>query len=261
MSNYLQSQSYALVKGINSFSPFVEKLLYEFKTNAFSDWPTVILTQTMQSTVLSLYKLLPSIDGNDQLLDTRSIATLVRNVVDTHDVIDAMVAYRSTEEHYLNRQILGYYIVGRIAHIQRSIDSEAAQKFFPLAKATYWGRIENSPLFEKNKMTKLKSGESVLYRSRSERVQSACGVHSEFVSGILAELSTFVHSIPASLWMSSSNDVYVDTEHARDRVAVWLRIANFYYARSISMVMSATNYSASNCLAAFLLHHRDVFSE
>lgn len=260
MSSHLQSQGSALVIGINAFAPLVEKVLHEFKTGAFADWPTVILTQTMQSTVVSLFKLLPPTDGQGQLLDSRSIATLVRNMVDTHDVIDAMVESRSAEEHCLNRQILGYYIAGRISHIQRSIDPVAAQKFFPLAKATYWGKIEQSPLFDKSKMAKLKSGESVFYRTRSERVLSACGTDADFVSGILSDLSTFVHSIPPALWLNPSNDVYADTEHARDTVAVWLRIANFYYARSISMVLRATNYKASDRLGEFLAHHSDVFS-
>lgn len=260
MSSHLQSQGSALVIGINAFAPFVDRLLHEFKTNAFVDWPTVILAQTVQSTVLSLFKLLPAIDESNQLLDTRSIATLVRNLVDTHDVIEAMVGSQTKDEHELNRQILGYYIAGRIAHIQRSIDSEAAEKFFPFAKATYWGNIEQSPMFNKQKMTKLKSGESVFYRTRSERVQTACGIHAEFVSGVLSDLSTFVHSIPPSLWMSPSDEVYADTENARERCAVWLHIANFYYARSISLIMSATYYSASPPLAEFLAHHNEVFT-
>jgi hypothetical protein len=260
MTNHLQSQGSGLVIGINAFAPMVERLIHEFKAKEFLDWPTVILTQTLQSTALSLFKLLPAINESNQLLDTRSIATLVRNLVDTHDVIDAMVGSQTTEEHTLNRQILGYYIAGRIAHIQQSIDSEAAQKFFPLAKATYWENIEQSPLFDKKKMAKLKSGESVFYRTRTERVQTACGSHAAFVAGLLADLSTFVHSIPPSLWVSPSNDVYADTEHARDRCAVWLRVANYYYARSISVILSATNYNASGELAEFLAHHNEVFT-
>jgi hypothetical protein len=261
MSSLLQSQGSALVIGINAFAPHVKRLLHEFNTDAFVDWPTVILTQTMQSTAVSIFKLLPSVEGEGQLLDTRSIATLVRNMVDTHDVIDAMVDSRSPEDHYLNRQILGYYIAGRIAHIQRSVDPVAAQKFFPLAKTTYWNKIEKSPLFDKAKMAKLKSGESVFYRTRSERVKSACGAQADFVSGILSDISTFVHSVPPALWLSPSSDVYADTVRARDVVAIWLRIANFYYARSISVVLRATNHNASNQLCEFLNHHSDVFSE
>lgn len=260
MSSHLQSQGSALVIGVNAFAPLVERMHHECKAGTFVDWPTVILTQTMQTTVVSLFKLLPPIDNQEQPLDSRSLATLVRNVVDTHDVIDMMVEQRSAEEHYLNRQILGYYIAGRIAHIQRSIDPVAAQKFFPLAKTTYWENIQKSPLFEKAKMAKLKSGESVFYRTRSERVLAFCGKHADFVTGILADLSTFVHSIPPALWLNPSSDVYADTQQARDKIAIWLRIANFFYARSISAVLRATNYEASDHLSKFLKHHKNVFS-
>lgn len=260
MSSHLQSQGSALVIGVNAFAPLVERMHHECKAGTFVDWPTVILTQTMQTTVVSLFKLLPPIDNQEQPLDSRSLATLVRNVVDTHDVIDMMIEHHSAEEHYLNRQILGYYIACRIAHIQRSIDPVAAQKFFPLAKTTYWKNIQESPLFDKAKMAKLKSGESVFYRTRSERVLAACGSHATFVTGILADLSTFVHSIPPALWLGPSSDVYADTAQARDKVAIWLRIANFFYAKSISTVLRATNYQTSDHLKEFLNHHKDVFS-
>lgn len=260
MSSHLQSQGSALVIGVNAFAPLVERMHHDFKTGTFVDWPTVVLTQTMQATVVSLFKLLPPVDNQEQLLDSRSLATLVRNVVDTHDVIDMMVKHRSAEEHYLNRQILGYYIAGRIAHIQRSIDPVAAQKFFPLAKATYWKNIQKSPLFDKAKMAKLKSGESVFYRTRSERVLAACGNHEDFVTGVLADLSTLVHSIPPALWLNPSSDVYADTQQAREKIAIWLRIANFFYARGISTVLRVTNYEASDHLSKFLNHHKDVFS-
>lgn len=260
MSSHLQSQGSALVIGVNAFAPLVERMRRDFEIGTFVDWPTVILTQTMQTTAVSLFKLLPPIDNQEQLLDSRSLATLVRNVVDTHDVIAMMVEHRTAEEQYLNRQILGYYMVGRIAHIQKYIDSGAAQKFFPLAKTTYWENIQKSPLFDKARMTKLKSGESVFYRTRSERVFAACGNDSDFVTGILSDLSTFVHSIPPALWFSPSGDAYADTEQARDTLAVWLRVANFFYARSISTVLRATNYETSDLLSEFLSHHKDVFS-
>jgi hypothetical protein len=49
MPNILQSQGSALVPGVNAFAPLVEKLHEDFKAGRFSDWPTVILTQTMQA--------------------------------------------------------------------------------------------------------------------------------------------------------------------------------------------------------------------
>lgn len=260
MSSLFQAQGSALVMGINAFAPFVEKMHHEFKASKFGDWPTVILTQTMQVTVVSLFRLLPAVDNQEQLVDSRSLATLVRNVVDTHDVIDMMVEHRSEEEYFLNRQILGYYLAGRIAHIQRSIDPVAAQKFFPLAKERYWENIKKSPLFNSAKMVKLKSGDTVFYRTRSERVLAAFGSDAGFINGILADLSTYVHSVPPALWLSSSSDVYADTQHNRDKIAVWLRIANFLYARGISTLLRFTNYEASDDLSKFLSHHKDVFS-
>lgn len=126
MSSHLQSQGSAFVIGVNAFAPLVERMHPECEAGTFLDWPTVILTQTMQANFVSLFKLLTPIDNQEQPLDSRSLAILVRNVVDTHDLIEMMVEQRSAEEHYLNRQILGCYIAGRIAHIQRSIDPVAA---------------------------------------------------------------------------------------------------------------------------------------
>ena len=196
----------------------------------------------------------------DELLDRRSLATLVRNLVDTHDVIEMMVNAKSAEEFHLNRQILGLYISSRIAYVQNSVSSIEAQKFYPLAKATYWKNIQESPLYNKVAMNKLKSGESVFYKTRKERLHIACDEHSDFVGGVLADLSTYVHSIPPALWMGKSHDICADTSENRDMIAVWIRLTNFFYARSIRIVLKASGHEFSDDLKVFLDHHQEVFS-
>jgi len=261
MPNILQSQGSALVLGVNAFAPLVEKMHEEFKAGGFSDWPTVILSQTMQATLVSMFKLLPPADSRELLIDTRSLATLTRNVVDTYDVIDMMVSPVSEQEHHLNRQILGYYISSRIAQVQKSIDAPEAQKFFPFAKKQYWSSIQNSSLIDPRKKDKLRSGESVFYKSRAERARAAFGDQSDFVMGVLTDLSTYVHSIPPALWMHHSSEAYADTEETRDKIGLWLRIVNFVYAQSIRIILRVTKYDLSNDLKIFLDHHKRLFSD
>jgi len=172
-----------------------------------------------------------------------------------------LIQCQTADEHQLNRQILGYYITSRFGHIQATIDRGAAQNFYPLAKQKYWEHIQKSPLFDKTRMARLKSGESIFYRTRSERVRAACGENADFVAAVLADLSTYVHSIPAAVWMGSSSEAYGDTEHGRDLIAIWIRIANFFYARSVAMVMKAVGFKCSHDLDEFLGHHHEVFSE
>ncbi len=259
MSEHLYSQSSALVIGVNTFAPLVDKMHSDFDAERFVDWPTLILTTTMQATAISLFKLLPP-ENAAEILDRRSLATLVRNLVDTHDVIEMMVNSKSAEEHHLNRQILGLYISSRIAHVQKSVCPTEAEKFYPLAKETYWKKIEESPLYDKGAMSRLKSGESIFYKTRKERLRIACGEHSDFVGGVLADLSTYVHSIPPALWMGKSHDICADTPKNRDMIAVWIRLANFFYARSIGIVLKAAGYEFSDDLKAFHSHHQEVFS-
>lgn len=260
MSVRLHSQGSGLVAGVNAFAPFVETMHADFDAGVFADWPTLILATTMQATVVSLFKLLPPNDKVAELLDRRSLATLTRNVVETHDVIEMMVNSKSDVEHHLNRQILGLYISSRTAYVDRSINPTALQKFFPFAQKKYWETIQKSPLYDKTTMSKLKSGDSIFYRSRAERVRVACGVNSDFVGGVMADLSTYVHSVPPALWMGVSSNICADTASNRDIVAVWLRIANFFYARSIGIVLTATGYEGSKDLTAYLTHHQQVFS-
>src|SRR5512145_2111985 len=99
MSKYLQSQVNALGLGINAFEPYIGNLHKAFREEKFIDWPTVILATTIQTTAVSLFKLLPQSEQGHEALDMRSIATIIRNIIDTHDVLD-MLTNTETEEEF-----------------------------------------------------------------------------------------------------------------------------------------------------------------
>lgn len=259
LSDILVPQGSALFKGINAFEPFIYRLHKEYKDGEFTDWPTVVLTTTAQSTAVSLFKLLPSQELSNEVLDKRSIATLIRNIVDTFDVMDMMINTDTQARFDLHRNILGMYLSGRINKVQSFINIEKAEEFYKGSKQYYWSSIKKSPLFNKS-MEKLKSSESVFYQSRAMRVKRACGEHADFVSGVLADLSTHVHSIPPSIWMSSLDELFSDTTDNRNMTAVWLRIANFYFAKIINIVITKTNYELTPELKDFIEHHKEVFS-
>jgi hypothetical protein len=92
----------------------------------------------------------------------------------------------------------------------------------------------------------VKKRETVLYKSRRDRVTSICGDSSNFVMGILADISTFTYSIPPSIWMKDINSLYSDCENNRNMVSVWLKVGNFYFARVASIVLDQTNYEVSS---------------
>lgn len=258
-SDILLPQGSALFKGINAFEPYIYRLHKEFKDGSFVDWPTVILTTTAQSTAVSLFKLLPPPELSNEVLDKRSIATLVRNIIDTFDVMDMMVNADTPARFELHRNILGMYLAGRINKVQQSIDAEKVEDFYKHNKQWYWASIKKSPLFNKS-IERLKNSEGVFYQSRKTRVKRACGEHADFVSGVLTDLSTYVHSIPPSIWMSSLDELYSDTVKNRNVTAVWLRIANFYFAKIINILITTTNYELTKELEEFIDHHKDVFS-
>ncbi|ACM18894.1 hypothetical protein Geob_0525 [Geotalea daltonii FRC-32] len=282
--SHLLSQAALLALGINSFEPYIYRLEKDYAEGKFLDWPTIVLSHTVQATAISLFKLLPSgsqFDENarkfstssifrivlrllpfrhesKEILDKRSIATMIRNIVDTHDVIDMMVNC-TTEEFNLHRDILSYYIANRVNVIQEHIDKPKAEQFYKTAQATYWNRIKKSPLYTQS-LDRIKKGETVLYKSRKDRVTSVCGDSSNFVMGILADISTFVHSIPPSIWMKDMDSLYSDSENNRNMVSVWLKVGNFYFARVMSIVLEQTNYETSPEAKRFFDYNRTVFA-
>jgi hypothetical protein len=260
MSEHLLSQGVTLVNGVNAFAPYVRRLHGDYKEDKFSDWPTIVLLNTLQATAISIFRLLPPAEYTNEVLDKRSIASLIRNVVDTHDVLRMITNAESEDRFNLHRDMLCLYLSSRTNKVQTAIDPKNAQSFFAHTKEWYRERIRKSPLYTKEMDRFLKSGESMFYESRRSRVEAVCGEQSDFVIGVLMDLSTYVHSVPPSIWLSSLNDMYSDNKSNRDVTAVWLRVANFYIAKAYETGLSLTNYEKSADLSAFLDHHRTVFS-
>ncbi|MHB1334025.1 MAG: hypothetical protein ACYCY1_15655 [Sulfuriferula sp.] len=259
MSEHLQSQGLTLVNGVNAFEPYIRRLHSDYKDEKFLDWPTIVLLNTLQATAISIFRLLPPAEYTKEILDKRSIASLIRNVVDTHDVLRMMGTAESEDHFNLHRNILGLYLSSRTNQVQNAIDPKNTQSFFAHTKKWYWERIRKSPIYKKE-MDRLKNGESLFYESRRSRVESVCGEHGDFVIGVLADLSTYVHSVPPPIWFSSLNEMYSDNKSNRDVIAVWLRIANFYMAKGYETGLSAAKYEKSAELSEFLDHHHKVFS-
>lgn len=259
MSEHLQSQGVALVKGVNAFEPYIRRIRADYEAESFADWPTIVLLHTLQATAISIFRLLPPAEQTKEVLDKRSIASLIRNVVDTHDVLRMMGVGGSSERFNFNRDLLGLYLSSRMNKVQTAVDAKSAQSFFAHNKKWYWDRIRKSPLYSKE-MGRLKSGESIFYESRRSRVESVCGEHSDFVIGVLTDLSAYVHSIPPPIWFSSLDEMYADNKPGRDVIAVWLRVANFYLAKSYETGLSVAKYEKTAELSAFLDHHRAVFN-
>jgi len=260
MTEHLISQGSALYQGISAFEPYINELHKRYESEDFIDWPTIVLATTLQTTCISLFKLLPAREFGNEPLDKRSIASIVRNVVDTHDVIDMLINEKDSERFNLHRDIMGLYLSSRINKVQSAILPDQAQEIYKHTKQWYWKRIKGSELYEKS-MDRLKSGEALFYQSRRQRLSNACGKHADFVSGVLADLSTYVHSIPPSIWMSDTSNMCSDNESNRNTVAVWLRISNFYFAQSMKAVVDFSAMETSEAMAEFMAHHEYVFSE
>jgi hypothetical protein len=222
------------------------------------DWPTVVLATTAQTSAISLFKLLP-LERRREPLDKRSIASVIRNLIDTHDVLDFLVSTETSDEFQLHRDILGFYLANRISKVQSKIANDDASTFYPRAASTYWDKIRSSKLYTKN-MERLKRGESLFYSTRANRVEKACGDEAEFVSGVIADLSTYVHSVPPGLWFCGVKDLYADNNQQRPILGVWLRVANFYLARCFSIVLDRFSAAESTELQEFIAQHKAVFT-
>ncbi len=258
VSDHYAGQRQVLINGINAFEPAVDQLHAAYKRQEFTDWPTIILATTVQTSAISLFKLLP-LERRREPLDKRSIASIIRNLIDTHDSLDLLLNTATLEEFNLHRDILGLYLASRIAKVQSSIASDQASQFYPYGASTYWDKIRKSKLYDKS-MDRLKRGESLFYTTRVQRVKKACGAHADFVIGVIADLSTYVHSVPPALWFSDIDELYADTGQQRPIVGVWLRVANFYLGRSFSMVLDIFPVANTTELKDFISRHQAVFA-
>lgn len=259
MSEMLNGQASGLLKGINAFEGYIDKIHSDYKSEQFSDWPTIVLSTTLQTTSCSLFKLLPRSERSNEAVDIRSIATLVRNIVDTHDVLRMMVNVDSKEQFLFNRNLLSHYISSRMHAVQDQISPEDVQQHLKTIKSKKWQEITNSSLFKPH-MRRLKKGEQIFYESRKERVQAVLGEQTDFVLGILADISTYVHSVSPPMWFSHIDNLYSDNTKNRDLCAVWVRLACFYLAQSFEYFFAATQYEKSPEITTFIEHHQTAFS-
>jgi hypothetical protein len=76
---------------------------------------------------------------------------------------------------------------------------------------------------------------------------------------ILTDLSTFVHSLPVTLWLGDAEEQYSNTEKNQDMVAIWLRVANFYLARSFGKITACADYEISKDMSQFTNHFQKAF--
>jgi len=257
-SDHYTGQRQILINGINAFEPVIVQLHAAYKRQEFPDWPTIVLATTAQTSAISMFKILP-FERRREPLDKRSIASIIRNIVDTHDALDFLVNTATSEEYDLHRNILGLYLATRIANVQSKIAGERASGFYPRAASSYWAKIQASKLY-RNSMHRLRRGESLFYATRVQRVEKACGAHAEFVLGVIADLSTYVHSVPPALWFSEVTELYADTNQQRAIVGVWLRVANYYLARCFSIVLDIFPAAATTDLDTFISQHEAVFA-
>lgn len=253
------SQVEALYTGVQSFTPHLETLHREFENETFPDWPTVLLSTIQQTTVVSLYKLLPPAKACNEPVDRRSIASLIRNMVDTYDSLDFLCNPSTEHESALHRDILGYYLAGRTHTLRKQLSADEAGTTYDEIRSNYWTKIDRA-IRDKPKKNRLRRGQNLFYSTRRERLETACGDHANFIGAILTELSTYVHSVPPALWMASLDDGFLDTPKTRGVLAVWLQIANFYYASSIRVVSKSFAFKPKGRLATYLEQFEHVFS-
>lgn len=260
MSRRFSEQHNVLQFGITAFEPVINKLHRAYRDEAFGDWPTIVLATTLQVSAISLFRLLPAEERTDAPLDRRSIASIIRNIIETHDALDLLIGTASPDEFNLHRDIMGLYLSARIEKIGSSISPDRPKSIFGSAASGYWESIKRSPLYTKS-MDRLKTGESLFYLSRAERVRKACGSDSDFVMGVIADLSTYVHSVPPTLWMSGIDEIYKDDERNRDVVAVWLALTTLYLAQSFNLVLKIFPTGQSGEIGTFLAARKTLFAE
>ncbi|SDF24525.1 hypothetical protein SAMN04487996_109297 [Dyadobacter soli] len=259
MDNHFGIQAHLLECGIIGFEPILAQIHKDFGKDdpEIGDWPSVLLATTVLTTAVSLLKLLPPSEPDRHAIDRRSIATIIRNIVDTHDVIDQFCHDDGSETFHLNRDILGYYLANRKMLISERLEMQEGQSLTSI-KEYYWSRIKGSNL-DKTAINKLKNGETIFYESRHQRIQKICGDQTNLVQGILADLSTYVHSIPPGLWFNSLDESFGDNTQNRNIVAVWLRVGNFYFAKSIEILISELPMQINEELRKFLDNNKKVF--
>jgi hypothetical protein len=258
------SQAYILQEAIYAFGDIIQEVHTAYEDGKYLDWPTVLLSTLLQTTAGSLYTLLPKgeAEESNEIVDRRSIASLIRNIVDTHDTIDLLCnVHQSDKQFNLHRDIMGYYLSGRLHKFFGSKDGSGLLGIMHKSCDWYWGRICKA-LPDETRRKKLKSQETLFYKTRKERLERSCGEHANRVGKILADLSSYVHSIPPSIWMKTLDEAFKDNKTTRGVIGVWLRIANFFYARSIDIILTAVNLERTNAFLNYYIEfNQSVFAK
>lgn len=256
------SQANNFQEAVNAFGKTIHNIHDAYKAGQFVDWPTVLLSTLLQTTAMSLYQLLPKEDSGKsrRIVDRRSIASLVRNLVDTHDILDLLCDTRQPEDKFnLHRDIMGYYLSGRLHATHGKADVSSFFGRMDKTRDWYWNRISKA-LPDKARLKRLRSRERLFYMTRKERLEKCCGEHAAFVGRILSDLSGYVHSVPPSLWMKTLEEAFSDDMKTRGILTVWLRIANFYFAKSIDVVLTSVDSKSTEAvLTKYIERNRTVF--
>ena len=260
INKIFSSQVGAFNEANRKLMELLAKLHKDFKTGQFGDWPTVIFATQLGTLGISMCSILPSAEKNEQIVDMRSIASLIRNVVDTHDALDMLVNEPDPLRFQLHRDILGYYIAGRYKEVQKRIEPEKAQEFYKYISVNYWKNIKNSPLYSK-KIERLKNSEGIFYQSRKERIERVFKSDTNFIQGILADISTYVHSLPPTNFFSSLEDQCKNTDRNMKLLTVWIQLLNVYMARCIEILYSVTAYEIDDFLVGYIQNFQNSFGE
>jgi len=256
------SEAYSFQEAVDAFGRVIQNIHNAFKAETFLDWPTVLLSTLLETTAMSLYRLLPKEDSGKSrgIVDRRSIASLIRNLVDTHDTLDLLCDLHQSEEKFnLHRDIIGFYLSGKLHETYNKGDVSNFSNRMTKIRDWYWKRIcEGLP--DEAERKRLKSGRSLFYTTRKERLKKSCGEDASFVGEVLSDLSSYIHSVPPSLWMKTLEEAFADDTQTRGMLSVWLRIANFYFAKSIDIVLTSVDYkNIEGVLKRYIERNRVVF--
>jgi hypothetical protein len=255
------AEAYRFQEAVNTFGKVVHRIHALYEADKFFDWPTVLLSTLLQTTALSLYNLLPKEEPESRgIIDRRSIATLIRNLVDTHDTLDLLCDMRQpVDKLNLHRDIMGYYLSGRLHSAHGKANISGFLGHMDMTRDWYWKRICKG-LPDEMQRKRLKSGESLFYLTRKERLEKCCGENAAFVGKVLSSLSSYVHSVPPDLWIKSLEEAFIYDRKTQGVLVVWLRITNFYFAKSIDIVLTSVGHEGTESfLKKYIEGNRECF--
>lgn len=254
-SSYL-AQVQSFHSGVYEIVGIADLLKKKFEVREIDDWPLMIQLGIILTTCTSLLHILPKEKEFSKIfIDKRTIATLIRNIIDSHDAIDFLCNHKKWSHlEGLNRTILGYYIARKAHKIMDSAQhKEIAEKYLKMLE---------SKVNDKKKLRKIENGESILIESRKERLLSICGEEADMVGRIISDLSSYVHSVPPGLWFENSfEDAFKDNDRVRLMLCMWLQVANFYIVKVAKLVIENHGHivAKNENLQRYMDNHQRVF--